>query len=837
MGKIYFNIFSVFAIFLVGAAVYSNTFHCGFHFDDDFFIKNNFAIRHIDSIKEIWDFLPARFIFYLSLAVNYHFHQLDLFGYHAVNLTVHIISSILVWWLCLLTLSTPAVKGLLEKTVGKNKSPSRLKHRNSVAPLREITISDHAPVIALFAGLIFVSHPIQTQAITYIMQRAASMATMFYLAAVCFYVQSRLLFNENSSSLAGKVCYVVSLLAAVLAMYTKEITITLPAAILLYEFYFLRVRQKINWKFLIPVLLTITVIPLTLSMTKAINSAEMKNVTEGVGDISAAQYAITQMRVFITYLRLIILPFNQNLDYDYPVSQSLFELPTFLSFLFLVGVLGGAQRLFSKYRILSFSILWFYLTLLPESSFFPMKDVIFEHRLYLPMAGVSLFLACGAYYLLGKKIMPAMIAILILFIGINAVLTYQRNKVWENEFTLWDDIVHKSPHKARPYLNRGLSYFLKNDFDRALADYNKAVSFDPNYEMAYNNRGIVYKEQGHLTEALSDFNKSIAIEPNSSEPYANRGAVLIKLEKYDQALADFNKALEGNPYNAKGYNYRGVTYAKKGDSTKALADLTKSIEMDAYDPESYTNRGNIYNKKGMYADALADFNKAIEVNPLYSEAYSNRGALYANQGDFQKALEEYNKAIEINPKSADAYNNRGYVFAKLNNAIRTIEDLSKSIEIDPQNALAHSNRGLMYFNQGKMKEAIADFNKAIEIDPKYADAYYNRGNAYYRINDLPKAIEDYTKAIDFNPQYTSAYTNRATVYGRQGKFPEAIADYNKSIELNPKFAPAFEYRAVSYYNLKQYQKAWDDVHQVERLGAAVNPEFIKVLKNASIQGI
>jgi tetratricopeptide (TPR) repeat protein len=207
-------------------------------------------------------------------------------------------------------------------------------------------------------------------------------------------------------------------------------------------------------------------------------------------EYSSIHYLLTQFRVIVTYIRLVFLPFNQNLDYDYPVFKNFFELSVLISFLFLMTILLCANRLFSKYRLVSFSILWFFLALLPESSFFAIKDVIFEHRLYLPLAGVSLFLVSGAYYLIGKNGLKAMVVVLTMVLACYSVLTYQRNKVWKDPLTLWDDTVHKSPHKARGYGNRGMAYYKQGDFTHALSDFNKAIELNPNYTESYNNRGM-----------------------------------------------------------------------------------------------------------------------------------------------------------------------------------------------------------------------------------------------------------------------------------------------------------------------------------------------------------
>ena len=335
MKSFYKQLLSVISIFSLGIIAYSNTFFCSFYYDDLPFIVLNPAIKNISDLQHIWNFLPCRFILYLSFALNYHFSHLNVFGYHLVNLLVHLGSAIFVWWLTLLTFSTPVMK--------------------------EERIACHANIIALLAGLVFVAHPIQTESVTYILQRAASMATLFYLASLCLYIKARLLQGEGLASSQGRIYYISSLITAIMAMFIKEITITLPLMILFYEISFFKTKLNFIWKQLLPFLLTILIIPLTMLFTqssKSISAREMQSVIQGSTQISSMHYLLTQFRVMLTYIRLVFLPFNQNLDYDYPIFKSLFEWPILISYLFLITILFWAKCLYSSNRIVSFFYLF-----------------------------------------------------------------------------------------------------------------------------------------------------------------------------------------------------------------------------------------------------------------------------------------------------------------------------------------------------------------------------------------------------------------------------------------------------------------------------------------------
>jgi len=549
----HFKLLSLALIVLSGIIVYSNTFLCSFHLDDATSISHNPAVTDIHQWKRIWDFLPRHFILNLSFALNYHFHQLKVPGYHVFNLAVHLSSAILVWWLTLLTLSTPVMKG------------------DKITP--------YGNFIALFAGLIFVSHPVQTEAVTYIVQRAASMSAFFYLASLSLYVKSRLMENNGSIPGTGKFYYICSLLTAMMAMFTKETAITLPLMIVLYEISFFGMKEDFKWGRLVPFLLTLFIIPVTMLLTET-SAARLQQLRSEPG-ISSSHYLLTQFRVMVTYIRLLFFPLNQNLDYDYPIFRNFFEWPVLISFIFLTAIFCLAIRHYSKYRLVSFSIFWFFLTLLPESSLLPIKDVIFEHRLYLPMAGYSIFLAGGAYYILGKNDLKWMCIALICIIFYYGILTYQRNEIWKDDVTLWNDAVIKSPHKARPYNYRGVAYIEKNELTQAIADFTQVIALDPTLLEAYNNRAGIYAKQGKFTQAILDYNKAIELDPDMAAPYFNLAHVYIKQGRFIQAIPLLTQVINKKPKLAAAFYERGMLYYQIKEYGRSWADIRQAGSLGA----------------------------------------------------------------------------------------------------------------------------------------------------------------------------------------------------------------------------------------------------------------
>jgi hypothetical protein len=553
------KIFAVLLLLALGVLIYSNTFHSSFQFDDYNSIVTNLNIRNIADAKAIWDFWPTRFITYVTIAFNYHFNQLNVLGYHFFNLLAHLLSAFLVWWFILLTFASPRIKSW--------------------------KVAHYADQIAFFAALLFVSHPLQTESVTYIIQRATCLAALFYLATLCLYAKARMP-QDGESPAARKFYYIGSILTAILAMFTKETSITLPFMVLLYENYFFRVGTKMNWKRVFPFLTLLLIIPVVMVATKSVNVAELHRVSEAPPGIAPVNYFLTQLKVIVTYLCMMFVPFNQNIDHDYPLANSLLQPQVIASAMLIAGILIVGFLIRSKYRLLSFCIFWFFLVLLPESSVLPIADVICEHRLYLPMVGYSIFLITAFYLFWGRGDTGITTLVLIGIVAFYSVSAYSRNFYWKNEFSLWNDAILKSPGKVRAYNERGIAYVRAGNYEKALDDFNIAMRLNPNYHLAYYNRAIVYKNQGD----------------------------------YDLAIADYKNAIRINPKYFDAFNNLGTTYAAKSDTSDAILSFSRAIELNPYFAQAYYNRATAYASQGNYDKAESDYAKAKQINPVYDRA-------------------------------------------------------------------------------------------------------------------------------------------------------------------------------------------------------------------------
>jgi hypothetical protein len=490
---------------LLGLLIYGQTFQHDFVFDDHMFITSNPFIRDFGQMHRIWHFFPmTRAVGFYTFAFNYLIGQLHPAGYHIFNFLIHLLAVGLIW----------ALSDLLLRITQYLPSQDRFT--------REI------PYIV---AILFLVHPCQTQAVSYITQRFESMATVFYLGTVYCYLNARLSANLiKKSALFG-----LSVLLTLLGIFTKETVITIPAMLLASEWILFPAlpsrAKRNNINFLIALIAggTLLYLLLTILLREDIGIFLSSKISHSHdGDVlTPMKYFLTQMRVFLTFLRLLVLPIHQNVDYDFPASIGLFSPPLTLAGTCLIcGIIFMVIKLRRNAPLIAFGLAWTLITF--SINLAPREDVIFEHKLYLISFGFFL----TSVVLLSKLIQDrrTLWRVLLCVITVLAFMSFQRNKVWANDFTLWNDTVQRSPHKARPYYNRGVEFYRQGKFDQAFSDFNTAIQLNAAYAKAYNDRSVIYARKGDLPHALSDLNKAIALNPNYTDAYTNRAFIYSQIK-------------------------------------------------------------------------------------------------------------------------------------------------------------------------------------------------------------------------------------------------------------------------------------------------------------------
>lgn len=618
-------------ILIIGLIAYSNTFTVPFMWDDDSIISTAAVTDLFRFLSgEGYAFNQRRFIGFLTFALNYHFGGTNVVGYHVVNLTIHLMTACLVYVLASITFRVPF-----------------FAHR---APFSQSTVI----FIPLFAALLFVAHPIQTQAVTYIVQRLASLATFFYLAAVISYVKARLVMVEsdkqqtvtgdatatgnNTTYLSWRMIgwFGLALACALLAMHTKEIAATLPLVILTYEFFFFGASERKNrLLFIAPILmiLVIFISPVLLGKPMAEIMSAVDQQTRLQTMMPRADYLLTQFSVIATYLRLLVLPINQNIDYDYPVFSSFLVPQVMVGFLLISALLSLAVWLYRKsdtqplnsgqppltvhlYRLIAFGICWFFITLLVESSFIPIIDVIFEHRLYLPSIGIFIAVAAGGALLM--KRLPSFMygwviaaTIIVIFTG----ATNMRNRVWQTSISLWTDVTAKSPNKDR----------------------------------AHDNLGQVLSEQGLMQEAAEEFKKAVLLNPDNHFSHYNLASCLALMKRPDEAIPHFLRALQLEPTMDTAENNLALAYLAIKQVDNAVVHFRQAVKINPNGVNFRNNLGSILHAKGSLGEAIPHLQKAVELAPDYAKAQHNLGKALLAAGSIQQGKFHLQEALRLEP--------------------------------------------------------------------------------------------------------------------------------------------------------------------------------------------
>lgn len=540
---------------------YGNTFRSSWHFDDSTSILQNPGI-HLDKISlvEIKNVLQTtsseiprdRPVAYLSFAFNWYWGKQAVFGYHLTNLLIHTITSFFIF---LFILECYRTKGL-QRT-----------ERNT------------AFYTALLAAMLWALHPIQIQAVTYIVQRMASMAAMFYIVGLWLYLRARLTADRRRYVLfsACLVCYL-------LAVGTKQNTVVFPVTLLLIELIFIQQIRALR-----------SMNTLLLCLLLAISATAVYFILNWKYDLTGQAFAnrsftlvervLTEPRVVLHYLSQIVypLPWRFSVIHDVKLSHSLFNPPTTLfSILTIIGLVVFALAKRKEFPILSFGLLFYFLNHVVESTVLNL-ELMFEHRNYLPSS--FLFWApasfvVGFMYRNRKRSRPAAVSIFILTVfcvGSLGWWTRERNSFWASEETLWADALAKYPQLARPYLALAASAMEKDQNELALRLYMESLKRrDPSPGkakfLAYHNMAHIYVSGGNFKKAEEYYKKCLTVEPESPLARYNLAHTLVREGKYREAETILDSFLSANKMkqNENFLAIKGLVLLRNGSPARAM---------------------------------------------------------------------------------------------------------------------------------------------------------------------------------------------------------------------------------------------------------------------------
>jgi protein O-mannosyl-transferase len=551
------------AIAAVVLLAYSNSFQGPFIFDDRE-ITTNLYIRHL---LPPWDALFAkenvdRPLIGLSFAINYAISGLNVWSYHALNLVIHLLAALTLF-------------GIVRRTLNSQK-------------LRE-NLGRHSTVLALVTALVWIAHPLCTQAVTYIVQRCESMMGLFYLLTLYCSIRG---FEAVGK---GK-WFALAVTSCAAGMLSKQVMITAPITILVYDYLFnsgsLKQALRRNRWLYAGLSATWVILAVTTSLAPLNRTAGF-----AVTSFTPLEYFKTEFGVVVHYLRLSLWPEPLVLDYRWPKATSVGDILPFA--VVEVALFGATCWGLIRRKPISFTGAWFFLTLALTSSFMPFDDAAFEHRMYLPLAGVVSFVVMGAYAFcrriitrsagtadgarLGRLIATAVVAVVL---ASSVFATLNRNIAYQSDMVMWSDVVRKRPLNDRAHNNLAFALADRGKHEEALSQLLIACELNPTNAATQASLGLALFLHGETAEAKAHLLESVRLEPDISVAHYSLGRVL---------------AFEGN-------------------SGEAIAHFSRAIELSPDHPESYLMRASAYAQERRPADALSDYRAALRQRPDWPEA-------------------------------------------------------------------------------------------------------------------------------------------------------------------------------------------------------------------------
>lgn len=629
---------------LLGSAVYLNSLHNQFVFDDLPLIRDNPSIRNLSRVPSYLlagiDKAPYRPLRWISYAVDYQFSGLDPIAYHISNIILHCLTVIIIY------LTIAALTG-----------SSRT---------------------AFFAACLFAVHPVHTDSVTYISGRRDILSTLFYILGFSLFLRSR---QKKRPRLLF-----LSLASYLLAIASKEMAVTLPAMFFFYDFinnlsaegHFFRrctdALKKIIARYKLFYLGFLTPAVLFTCYKVLIKSPSNK-----IGFYGGELYIqlLTLGKILVYYIKLLLFPVNLIADYSFnsfPLPTSFFEPATFVSILLLCVIAFVTVRLLRTDAVMAFAIIWFFVTLLPVCHIFPHHELLAEHYLYLPSFGfvllVSLLLSRASTTPRWK--FPAY-ALFTVIIALLSVRTFYRNYDWKDSFTIWSKTVKTVPSCVRAINNLGIEYYNRKDYETAKSLYYRTITLQPAYEKAYYNLGNVYKEEKNYERALAMYEKTAELNPTNVKNFNNLGNACAMQQKFPEAIKAYRNALERKPDYAEAYNNLGNVYRSLGDHEQAIAHYQKALALNPGYVDACYNLADTYNSLKLYEQSIEVLHRAVQKIKFLPAMYYKLGVAYEKTAQYDKAIEGYEKALQLDP---------GYSEVRLNLAsiyLEKVRDKQKSL--------------------------------------------------------------------------------------------------------------------------------------------------------------
>ena len=593
----------IYSLLILAATLlaYANSFSGPFIFDDLHWIEENPHIRHL---WPLWNTLQApqnvagtgRPVVCLTLALNYAVSGLDPWSYHAANLAIHVAAALMLFGIVRRTLEGP-----------------RLRNR----------FATHANGLAAAVAVCWAVHPLQTESVTYTIHRTESLMGLFLLLTLYCLVR-----GHNSARRSW--WYATAVICCALGMATKEGMVIAPIIVLLYDRIFLADSWAEIWKQRSALYAGLAATWLILISLIIVNQAGGGRVLDRGAGVSSWRYAKNQLGAIAHYLRLTFWPDALCADYAWEVSPlpRSWKVAGVILALCLIPAMAWAL---AKAAPLGFLGVWFFVTLAPTSSVLPIRDMVAERRMYLPMAAVVTLTVIAAWKGLSTlsrrlKLAPSTVgwAFCALVAAALAWRTAQRNYDYHSELAIWSKTTQQRPLNGRAWTNLGCAYFKAGQFDSAVACLNRAIDVLPTYSLvratAYLDLADVRFAQGRYDEAIMHLSEALRLNPYDADAHNNLAGALQKVGDREQAMIHFRTAIRLQPDHALAHYNMGLLLTQVGDFDEALRELQTARRLRPDRPEIPFKLGVLLRNHGHYSEACANFTDALRLKPDFQEA-------------------------------------------------------------------------------------------------------------------------------------------------------------------------------------------------------------------------
>ena len=657
------------ALALAVGAAYANSLFTPFVFDDIPSITDNPTIRRLWPIGRLLAPPPdggltigGRPLVNLSLALNHAISGTGVWSYHALNLAIHLLAAL-------------ALFGIVRRTLGDRPD---------------------ATFAGFLVALLWALHPLQTEAVTYVMQRAESLMGLFYLLTLyCFirgaegHESGQPSFAEPSAGEKAARCasffwFGLSWLACLFGMATKEVMATAPLIVLLYDRTFVAGTFREAWRMHRRLYLALAATWLLVGYL-ALGTNGRGGTAGFAAGVPWWTYALTQCRAIVLYLRLSVWPRPLVFDYGTGLVRQVGGIGPQVVVVALLAAATGAALW--RRPVAGFLGAWFLLILAPSSSVIPVAtQTIAEHRMYLPLAALAVLFVLGLLAAFGRRGLVAAAALAAALGG----LTAQRNRDYRTEVALWTDTVGKVPGNPRAHYNLAVALDRARSVPEALRHYQEAIRLKPDYVEARNNLANDLQRVGRLPEALAQFGEAVRLRPAEAEARYNLGNALYASGRAAAAAESYREAIRLRPGYAEAHTNLGVALFALGRTEEAIAEYGAAVRLDPMYPAAQYDWGNALAETGRGPQAIGHYEAALRLDPRHDGAQANLGNALAATGQLAAAIGHYEAALALRPDNPRVRYNLGNALLASGRAAEAAEQYGAALRLQPDFAAARA---------------------------------------------------------------------------------------------------------------------------------------------------